>query len=87
MEVDKKIFTDYIEELYKYKLKTTEVLSRKDELSNLYSKICNRYKEPYSGKKYPKGVTRDIITKRLFDYRHVRDEILLNMFNIVILRK
>ena len=80
LEVDKKIFTDHIEELYKYKLKTIEVLSRKDELSNLYSKICNRYKEPNSRKKnYPKGVTKDIITKRIFDYRHVRDEILLNM--------
>ena len=74
---DKKMITDHIEELYKYKLKTIEVLSRKNELSNLYSKIWHRYKEPRAD--YPRGVKRDIIDKRIFDYRRVRDEILQNM--------
>lgn len=76
LEADKKMITDHIEELYKYKLKTIEILLRKDELSNLYSKIWHRYKEP---RDYPRGVKRDIIDKRIFDYRRVRDEILQNM--------
>ena len=77
LEADKKMITDHIEELYKYKLKTIEVLSRKNELSNLYSKIWHRYKEPRED--YPRGVKRDILMKRIFDYRRVRDEILQNM--------
>ena len=77
LEADKKIFTNHIQELYKYKLKTIEILSRKTELSELYSKIWHRYKEPREIS--IKGVKRDIIMKRIFDYRRVRDEILQNM--------
>lgn len=77
LEADKKMITDHIEELYKFKLKTVEILSRKNELSNLYSKIWHRYKEPRQIS--IKGVKREIISKRIFDYRRVRDEILQNM--------